>query len=130
MIPGKPARLLNSAWVCCWFGTGLCSYRVRGVAAEHSTVESYTIIISLQSYLYYWYSITHSHFHSRLTGVNPSFSANPPYRSLSLFSFRIHYMDFPDCLLLLLSISVFLFFFSFFPCIYTFLLSVSCGRLS
>ena len=33
--------------------------------------------------------------------------SNPPYRSLSFFSFRIHYMDFPDCLLLLLSISVF-----------------------
>ena len=35
-------------------GTGLCSYRVRGVGgiyAEHLTVESYTIIISLQSYL-------------------------------------------------------------------------------
>ena len=34
----------------------------------------------------------------------------PPYRSLSFFSFRIHYMDFPDRLLLLLSISVFLLF--------------------
>jgi len=38
-------------------GTGLpgCSYRVRGVGgsrAEHLTVESYTIIISLQSYLF------------------------------------------------------------------------------
>ena len=43
-----------------------------------------------------------------------SFSANPPYRSLSFFSFRIHYVDFPYCLLLLLSISVFLLF-SFFP---------------
>ena len=35
-------------------GTGLCSYRVSGVGgscAEHLTVESYTIIISLQSYL-------------------------------------------------------------------------------
>ena len=35
-------------------GTGLCSYRVRGVGgsrAEHLTVESYTIIISQQSYL-------------------------------------------------------------------------------
>jgi len=35
-------------------GTGLCSYRVRGVGgscAEHLTVESYTIIISIQSYL-------------------------------------------------------------------------------
>ena len=50
-------------------GTGLCSYRVRGVGgsfAEHLTVESYTIIFSLQSYFYYWYSITHSLFHSRL----------------------------------------------------------------
>jgi len=56
---------------------------------------------------YYWYSITHSLFHS---GLNPSFSANPPYPSLSFFSFRFHNMDFPDCLLLLLSISVFLLF--------------------
>ena len=48
--------------------------------------------------------------HSFTLGLNPSFSANPPYRSLSFFSFRIHYMDFPDCLLLLLSISVFLLF--------------------
>jgi len=39
-------------------------------------------------------------------GLNPYFSANRPYRSLSFFFFRIHYMDFPDCLLLLLSISV------------------------
>ena len=51
--------------------------------------------------------------HSFTLGLNPSFSANPPYRSLSFFSFTIHYMDFPDCLLLLLSISVFLLF-SFF----------------
>jgi len=47
--------------------------------------------------------------HSFTLGLNPSFSANPPYRSL-FFSFRIHYMDFPDCLLLFLSISVFLVF--------------------
>ena len=52
--------------------------------------------------------------HSFTLGLNPYFSANPPYRSLSFFSFfRIHYMDFPDCLLLLLSISVSLLF-SFF----------------
>jgi len=51
--------------------------------------------------------------HSFTLGLNPPFSANPPYRSLSFFSFRIHYMDFPDCLLLLLSISAFLLF-SFF----------------
>jgi len=45
--------------------------------------------------------------HSFTLGLNPSISANPPYRSLSFFSFRIHYMNFPDCSLLLLSISVF-----------------------
>ena len=66
------------------------------------------IIISLQSYLLLLV------FHHPLTlGLNPSFSANPPYLSLSFFSFRIHYMNFLDCLLLLLSISVFLLF-SFF----------------
>ena len=48
--------------------------------------------------------------HSFTLGLNPSFSANPPYPSLSFFSFRFHYMDFPDCLLLLLSISIFLLF--------------------
>ena len=37
--------------------------------------------------------------HSFTLGLNPSFSANPPYRSLSFFSFRFHYMDSPDCLL-------------------------------
>ena len=57
--------------------------------------------------------------HSFTLGLNPSFPANPPYRSLSFFSFKIHYMDFADCLLLLLSISVTLLF-SFF-CFYTFL---------
>jgi len=51
--------------------------------------------------------------HSFTLGLNPSFSANPLYRSLSFFSFRIHYMDFQDCLLLLLSISVFFTFFLF-----------------
>ena len=59
--------------------------------------------------------------HSFTLGLNPSFSANPTYRvpHLSFFSFRFHYMDFPDCLLLLLSTSVYLLF-SFF-CFYTFL---------
>ena len=46
--------------------------------------------------------------HSFTLGLNPSFSANPPYPNLSFFSFRFHYMDFPDCLLL--SKSVFLLF--------------------
>jgi len=51
-------------------GTSLCTYRVRGVdgsCAEHLTVESYTVFICQQSYLLlFWYSITHSLFHSRL----------------------------------------------------------------
>ena len=56
---------------------------------------------------------TPSPTHSFTLGLNPSFSANPPHRTLSFFSFRFHYMDFPDCLLLLLSTSVYLLF-SFF----------------
>ena len=55
------------------FRTKQRSYRVRGVGgsfALHLTVESYTIIIiSVQSYFYYWYSITHSLFYSRLKSV-------------------------------------------------------------
>ena len=31
--------------------------------------------------------------HSFTLGLNPSFSANPPYRSLSFFSFRFHYIS-------------------------------------
>ena len=47
--------------------------------------------------------------HTFTLGLNPSFSANPPYRSLSFFSFTIHYMDFPHCLLLLLAYPSFYF---------------------
>ena len=37
-------------------GTGLCSYRVRGVdnsCAVHSTVKSYMVIYAVNSYAYY-----------------------------------------------------------------------------
>jgi len=58
--------------------------------------------------------------HAFTLGLNPSFSANPPYRTLSFFSFRIHNMDFPDCLLLLLAYPSFYFlvflFLHFFSC--------------
>ena len=47
--------------------------------------------------------------HSFIPDLKPSFSANPPRRSLPFF-FRTDYMDSPDCLLLLLSIFVFLLF--------------------
>ena len=43
-----------------------CSGSARHSNAITYFIESYTIIISLQSYFYYWYSITHSLFHSRL----------------------------------------------------------------
>jgi len=58
-------------------------------------------------------------FWGHSVNVVAGFCAYPPHRSLSFFSFRIHYMDFPDCSLLLLSISVFLLFSS--SCFYTFL---------
>ena len=64
---------------------------VGGSCAEHFTVESYTIIISLQSYLLSILIIIGipSPTHSFTLGLNPSFSANPPYPSLSFFSFSI-----------------------------------------
>jgi len=65
-------------------GTGLCSYRVRGVGgicAEHLTEQSYTVFICQQSYklLFGIPSPTHSF----ITGLKPSFSANPTYCSHS-----------------------------------------------
>jgi len=69
-------------------------YSVRGVGgscAEHLSVESYTIIISLQSYFYYSYAITHSLFHSRLKSFLFCESSLPqPFLSLlqdSLYGF-------------------------------------------
>ena len=79
-----------------FYGTGLCSYRVRGVngsCAEHFTVESYTVIICQQSYLLL-FGIP-SPTHSFIPGLKPPFSANPSHRSPSFFFFAIHYMDSP-----------------------------------
>ena len=71
---------------------------VKSVYISNSTRNCCVVeiagFISLQSYFCYWYSITHSLFHSRLKSF---LFSNPPYRSLSLVSFKIHYMDFPDC---------------------------------
>ena len=90
-----------------------CSYRVRGVdgiCAEHLTVESYTVFICQQSYLlFFWYSITHSLFLSRL---KPSFSANPSHCSPSFLLLKYLLRGFPGlftvisehiCFLLLVS---------------------------
>ena len=59
----------------------------------------YIIIRSLSPYSHTFITGIPSPTHSLNLGLNPSFSANPPYRTLSFFSFRFHYMDFPDCLL-------------------------------
>ena len=82
-------------------------FSVDGICAEHLSVESYTIFICQQSYLLlFWYSIT---THSFFRGLKPFFSANPSHCSPSFFFFNTHYTDFPYCLLLFLSISVFYF---------------------
>ena len=73
--------------------------------SEHLTVESYTVFICQQSYLLL-FGIS-SPTHSFISGLKPSFSANPSHRSPSFFFFRIYHMDSLDCLPLLLSISVF-----------------------
>ena len=68
-------------------GTGLCSYRVRGVdgnCAEHLTVESYTVILTI-----IWYSITHSLFHSRLK-TSLFCKSFPPQPFLFLFQHSVH----------------------------------------
>jgi len=48
------SRCSTTARLWRYGGTGLCSYRVRGVdisCEQHLTVESYTVIIFQQSYL-------------------------------------------------------------------------------
>ena len=85
-------------WVL-WLGTAPLRGVVPWPGRDVMLLYRYTFIIGIPSPT-----------HSFTLGLNPSFSANPPYRSLSFVSFKIHYMDFPDCLLLLLSISVFLLF--------------------
>ena len=125
-----------------WTGFPFSNFKIPGlfrtpenVSQDFGITQQCLKIKMTGSFLCYTYSVTvqfivlptvmliiigiPSPIHSFTLGLNPSFSANPPYRSLSFFSFRIHYMNFPDCLLLLLSISIFLLF-SFF-CFYTFL---------
>ena len=81
-------------------GRTLERFMLMAVVQSILTVESYTIFICRQSYLLL--SGIPSPIHSFIPGLKPSFSANPFHRSPSFFFFRIHYMDSPDCLLLLL----------------------------
>jgi len=64
-------------------GTGLYSYRVRGVdgsRAKHLTVESYTVVMLLTVILII--ISFPSPTHSFIPGLKPFFSANPSQRSL------------------------------------------------
>ena len=77
-------------------GTGLCSYRVRGVdgsCAKHLTMEFYTVVVLLTSIL--------------IIISIPSLQILPTVAFL--FFFMTDSTDFPDCLLILLSIPVFTF---------------------
>ena len=65
-------------------GTGLCSYRVRGVDGQLClTVESYTVFICQQSHLSLLLFGIPSPTHSFIPGLKPSFSANPSHCSPS-----------------------------------------------
>jgi len=98
----------------CSVGLHLCT---ACSCAEHLTVESYTIIIFLQSYFYYWYSITHWLFHSRLKSfLFCESSLQQPFLCLlqdSLYGF--------PSLLTATSEHIRLFYFLVFFCFYTFL---------
>ena len=76
---------------------------------EHLTVESYTVIRPICQISYLLLLGISLPTHSFIPDLKPSFSANPSHRSPSFLFFGIHYMIPPDCLLLLLSTSVFTF---------------------
>jgi len=92
-------------------GTGLCSYRVRGVdgsCAERLTVESYTAFICQQSYLLL-FGIP-SPTHSFIPGLKPSFLQILPTAALP-FSSAGFTTWIPQTVYCFLSISVFYFYF-------------------
>jgi len=81
-------------------GTGLCSYRVRGVdgsCAKHSTVESYTVVMLLTFILIIISIPSPSHSHSRLK--NLPFLQILRTVAFHVF-FRTDYMYSPDCCVL------------------------------
>ena len=96
-----------------WRSAGTCVLIVLEVLhdcsrAKHLTrpTECYAVVILVKNITYnYWYSITP---HSFVPGLKPSSSASPSHRTF-FFSFRTDSADSqtPDCLPILLSISVF-----------------------
>jgi len=108
-------------------GTGLCSYRVRGVdgsCAKHLAVESYTSIMLLTQLTFKLIIVSiPSPTHSFIPGLKLSFSANSSLRSLRSFSSSVLSPRIPR------TSEHFRFYFSFFL-FSTFQLSVPCGGLS
>ena len=84
-------RLLNSNCVCCTLSCAKLLKLFACLFSEHVLICFPMVILIIIG--------IPSPTHSFTLGLNPSFSANPPYPSLSFFSFRFQYMDFPDCLL-------------------------------
>ena len=125
LLPRDAMHPWKQPWACVRLCVCVCLSQV-GVLLKRLNESGW---FSLSPYSHTFIIGIPSPTHSFILGLNPSFSANPPYRSLSFVSFKIHYIDFPDCLLLLLRISVFLLF-SFFSVFTLFQLSVPCGRLS
>jgi len=80
------------------------------LASVALTLHNVYYVVSLTCHvnIHYSYSITP---HSFIPGLKP---ANPSHHSLPFFFFRTDHIDSPDCLLLLLSISVFNFLFFYF----------------
>jgi len=90
-------------------GTGLCSYRVKGVdgsCAKHLTVESYMVIYAANSYTYI-ISFS-SPTLSFIPDLKPFFSANPFPLQPCFFFFGTDYMI-PQTFTVISSISVFTF---------------------
>ena len=80
-----PARRIQTAGLA-FGGTGLCSYRVRGVegsCAEHLAIEFY-MVVKLLTFVLVIISIL-SPPRSYVPGLKPSFCANPSHHSLPFF---------------------------------------------
>ena len=88
-------RLLNSNCVSCTLSCAKLLKLFACLFSEYVLVCFPTVILIVILIIIGIPSPTHAF----TLGLNPSFSANPPYPNLSFFSFRFHYMDFPDCLL-------------------------------
>jgi len=118
-LPSPRAFLLAAWWESA--KTDRQSIRAKAKANTFCTCFGWQILIVHRRILYLLLLVFHHPLTLSLIGLNLSFFCKSSPPQPFLFSFRIHCMDFPDCLLLglLLSISVFLLF-SFFSFFYIF----------